>query len=153
MGKKKASRPEKIDLNLTSMLDVIFQLIVFFLLITNFTSMELPELEPPVPDESVAYEPDSARPRIVINVVADENIDSIPKFIQIGPTKKLPPGAHVDLTNLLKFEREQDPSVEIDLRADHRIEYQHVQKIMTAITQAEIARINLVALVETESVP
>ncbi|MBI1373971.1 MAG: hypothetical protein GC159_14710 [Phycisphaera sp.] len=149
MAKKKKVESGKVDLNLTSMMDVVFQLIVFFLLITNFQSMDLPELEPPTPDKSVAYTPEKARPRLIVNVVADENIETIPKYIQVG-SNKLPPGALVDLTTILKTQKGIDENTEIDLRADNKIEYQHVQKIMTAITQAEISRINLVALVDPD---
>jgi biopolymer transport protein ExbD len=50
----KLKKPEKseMDLNMTSMLDIVFQLIIFFILVTNFAAADLPPLEPPDPIES-----------------------------------------------------------------------------------------------------
>jgi hypothetical protein len=48
MARKMKERP-RMDLNLTSMMDVSFQLIIFFILITNFAAADLPELDPPDP--------------------------------------------------------------------------------------------------------
>ena len=42
---RQPNQPAKAQLNLTSMMDIVFLLILFFLLVTNFASAELPKLE------------------------------------------------------------------------------------------------------------
>ena len=72
MAKTRKRGPGKVDLNLTSMLDIVFQLIVFFLLVTNFASAELPKLKPPEIPDSQAIDVLN-RKKITVNVIPYRN--------------------------------------------------------------------------------
>jgi len=147
MAKRHVVEKQEVGLNLTSMMDIVFQLIIFFLLVTNFTSAELPELEPPTPDDSQAHEIEG-RDKMVVNIVPDAT-SGMAKHLQIG-SRKILPGAYNELTAAIEREKEKRPDLQIDLRADATINYEQVQPVMNAITAAGVARINLVAYLETD---
>jgi len=130
------------------MMDVVFQLIVFFLLVTNFTSADLPELEPPVPMGSVAYEIEN-RTKITVNIVPEDGDKSVVKEVTLGILSVFP-GAYAELTDKVKFEvekgKDEGKDIEVDLRVDRRIHYSFVQPVMNAITKAGVSRINLIAI-------
>jgi len=173
MKHKKPERRE-MDLNMTSMLDIVFQLIIFFILVTNFAAADLPPLEPPDPLESKAYKPED-KPRIV-NIVPVMVTQADPRtgapvevstgrashivaydknFVLPGYNPKLPAGSKTfpidELVNLLSNEREQrvesGQTMSVDLRVDKSLPYDQVAPIMRTITAAQITRVNLVALV------
>ena len=175
----KLKKPEKtdMDLNMTSMLDIVFQLIIFFILVTNFAAADLPPLEPPDPVHSKARKIEGAQPRIV-NLVPVTRKEPDPKsgkirdvstgrashvvafdmnFVVPGYTPKLPAGEKTyplqRLIDMLVAERERNDEAgigtEVDLRVDRSLPYDQVQPIMRAITAARITRVNLVALVST----
>ena len=152
MAKRNNSEQDKIDLNLTSMLDVVFQLIVFFLLVTNFTSAELPQLV--VANASEAVIDENREPYITVNIIPKTGADGRTadgsgqvKNVRVG-TKNIDRDSYGELTLLLKAEKEKNDGIHVDLRADATIHYENVQPIMDAITNAGIGRINLVATPE-----
>ena len=149
MAKRKKLEPQEVNLNLTSMLDVVFQLIVFFLLVTNFTSAELPKLE--VPEATSAIIDKNRDPYVTVNIIpqtsgskglADGSGQA--KNVRVG-TKDIGPGNYGELTLMLKEEKAKNDGIQVDLRADASIHYANVQPVMDAITQAGIGQINLVS--------
>ena len=148
---RKRIQPAKVQLNLTSMMDVVFLLIVFFLLVTNFTSAELPELEAPRPDSSKAHDQEKTD-RIVVNVIPDPDTPEYARSVRVG-TQDIGPDAYGQLTEMLKTEKEKNELVQVNLRADRHLRYDQVQTVMQAITQAGIVRVNLVADKERPTLP
>lgn len=136
------------ELNLTSMLDVIFQLIIFFLLVSNMSSAELPKLDPPAPMQSQAQD-SGERSRVIINLIPAQNKAGGIKSVRVGQEDILP-GNFGRLTQMLQAEQAENPEIQVDLRADLSVNYKEVQPVMTAITSAGISRINLVALTDTD---
>jgi len=136
------ARPRKIDLNLTSMLDIVFQLIVFFLLITNFAAAELPDLDPPEPDEFV-IEDDPQRMRLVVNVMPDLVGDRV-HIVRAGTRDFALPDAPA-LTAHLRERRAEHPYIDVDLRAHRDIHYVDMHPVMRAIAKAGIDSVNVVA--------
>ena len=148
---RKAKEPARVELNLTSMMDVVFQLIIFFLLVNNMSSAELPELEAPQPLGSKAYMlPD--RKSVTINVIPQQKGATTARSVRVG-LKDILPGNYTELTELLKTEKAENEFIEVDLRADKNIEYQYVQPVMNAITSAGIGKINLIAHTEDKTPP
>jgi len=141
MRTSKRKPPDKVELNLTSMMDVVFQLIVFFLLVTNFTSNELPELDPPEPDGFVAVDED--RQRIVISVLPDDSGTRM-RTIQAG-YKQYTPVELDRITAMLKQRKAEQAHTRVDLRADKAIHYRDISRVLGAITAAKIQHVNLVA--------
>ncbi len=147
MARKKRQKSEPLQLNLTSMMDIVFQLIIFFLLVTNFTTNELPELEVPKPDESVAYALDTQR--IVVNVMPSDDGEGTTAKELVVDAKIIPSGEEGILTEMLQKaidERGGEPDkLEVDLRAGSTLAYDQIAPVIGAINQARIARINMVA--------
>ncbi|MHB1156919.1 MAG: ExbD/TolR family protein [Phycisphaerales bacterium] len=142
--KKRDSGP--IELQLTSMMDVVFQLIIFFILVNNFVSQDLPDMEPPEPKHSRAVLLENASVRVV-NVLPDAAKPGFADYIQYASTKLTLQRSNV-LTEMLVDEKRKIPSLEVSLRVDKSVRFDQVQPVMQAITNAGIARINLVALIE-----
>lgn len=154
MASSKKPNKSKIELNVTSLLDVVFQLIIFFLLVTNFSSAELPELIVPEPVEPQSRELRDEK-RVVVNVIPDmENLSDAErkdrdivlsaKSVRVGNDDILP-HEYSRLTELLKAEKEKNPDIYINLRADARIRYQEVGPVIKAITMASVKRVNMIS--------
>jgi biopolymer transport protein ExbD len=133
------------ELNLTSMMDVVFQLIIFFILVTNFAAADLPDMEPPAPEHSKARMLENVITR-VINIVPDLTHQGFAKYILIAD-KEIPIVRHAEVTSLLIEEKQRVPALQVSLRVDRRVRFDQVEPVMRAITAAGIAKINLVALV------
>lgn len=155
MASSKKPNKSKIELNVTSLLDVVFQLIIFFLLVTNFSSAELPEMVVPQPVEPQSRELRDEK-RVVVNVIADmehlkskkerANPDLVlsAKAVRVGNDNILP-HEYNRLTELLEAEKEKNPDIYINLRADARIKYQEVGPVIKAITMAKVVRVNMIS--------
>ena len=126
MGVRKAVTRCKPELNITSMLDVVLNLIMFFILITNFSSANLPgEVRAPQPEDSVAKDnPDMSK--LLINVLplttgkADQDTRDATDSGEAGGI--IFGGKHYamsdlgTITELLKKEVSINPNIAISLR-------------------------------------
>ncbi len=70
----KAAPEAQVDLDLTPMIDCVFQLILFFMLVTDMSQKDLEELYLPKAAQALADEPDPAEIRPVVNITADGTI-------------------------------------------------------------------------------
>lgn len=126
-----ATRGE-VGFNMTPMIDVVFQLIIFFLLSSHLSQNEnnLP-LPLPKADSGRQDEGDQDRPRVTINVLLDGTM--------------LLAGTPVSLADLPA--RLQDrvkhfgPGMEVRIRADRSVPYRHVEPVMLACMQAGIREV------------
>ena len=143
MPKSKKHVESHLHLNLTAMLDVVFNLIFFFICITNFSSGELPPMEVPSPDHSKAVYIEE-RKKVILNIIPEEGGADQAKAVKVG-AELVHPGEEARITQLLRTEHDLNPKIEIDLRVDKRIQFRYVQPVMNAITRAGIEKINLVA--------
>jgi len=156
--KRGAKTPE---MNMTPLIDVTFQLILFFMVVSNIVSeqaveMLVPDLEDPKTRELGEVD------KVVVNIAPvappSQRRESplagsgLVAFVQVG-NKKFPPSDVDSITNALKAAVETGPKgddgkseLEVLLRADGVLYYEEVQPIMAAITSAGIGTINLVAL-------
>ena len=143
--------------NITPLIDVVFLLIIFFMLVTNILAKEavrlmVPELEDPRTQAMSDAE------RIVVSVAprdynpvdrtASEDpllFDGEPQWVQVG-LRRFQLGDIEGITAAVQQYRESNSEAEVLLRADGALYYDGVQPIMAAITGAGITRVNLVAL-------
>ncbi len=146
------------SLNITPLIDVVFLLIVFFMLVSKITSDEAVEMILPDIQDSAAIEM-SDENRIVINVVPfgyedrrlSDDIDNPLmhrgdlNFVQVGASKRFLPSQLADLTAELKDQRAKRPDAPVLLRADGALYYEAVTPVLNAITAAEIGDVKLVA--------
>jgi len=71
MGRKKDSEPEPLEINMTPMIDVVFLLIVFFMIVVDLTQqdlviLQLPKAEFAVPDKK------PEKNRLTVNITWDK---------------------------------------------------------------------------------
>lgn len=154
--KRGASTPE---MNMTPLIDVTFQLIIFFMLVNNIIAEEAVEMLVPElanPQTRELGEGD----RVTVNVaplsmdLADRrpaplNLPGEASFVQIGQVQY----ALEDLEGIrasLSEARARNAEVEIVLRADAALYYRSVAPVMEAISAAQISSVNLVALLPND---
>ncbi len=70
----KESPEAQADLDLTPMIDCVFQLILFFMLVTDMSQKDLEEIYLPKATQALADKPDPAEIRPVVNITADGTI-------------------------------------------------------------------------------
>ena len=141
-------RPVRTGANLTPMIDVTFLLVIFFILVSRITSVEQVPLELPDPTEPVS-QPPSESPRLVLNLVGDGRGEVGVVFDQ--NEYPLSPSGRAALVDAMTARLVTIPDLQVNLRADRRIPYRHVDAIMEEIAKAggragrpEGVRVNLV---------
>ncbi len=161
MKLSKTSAGESVEIDMTPMIDVVFQLIIFFILITDMTQSDLEELKLPVARNSVQDKPDPKVVRPVINILPDGKMIS-KRYTYYTPEED-------DLTPLERFLADQaalmpqklDPDLKVKLpdnplliRADKNTEFKYLQKIMEVCGKKgiQIWKLQLAAAEEPEKV-
>ncbi len=142
-----ARRHEKtsgtLSFNATPMVDVIFMLTIFFMLVTRFSSAEQIPMELPEPNDSRATVP-SFPERIVINCrlagVTDPPDGAV--LYSIGPNRPETLGAISDRLAAIKL---ASPNTKVIIRADRRLRYAEVRAVMRLIARHGIEMLNVVA--------
>lgn len=151
-----------VSFNLTPMIDVTFQLIIFFILASQMASQSLAQLELARPFESQATDLDkkATLPKVIVNVLAkdpDRQSDD-PWVAGQAECYKIDTGT-IDLDDIAKLTNElkirlKDSGVAksedfyVEIRADKRVDYSYVAPVMQAAAEAGIANVNLSALLE-----
>ena len=74
MNLNKHDAQTEMEMNMTPMIDVVFLLIIFFMIITDLTQQDLEELKLPIAVQSVPDEPDPLKIRPVVNVLSNGEI-------------------------------------------------------------------------------
>ncbi|MEM6392031.1 MAG: biopolymer transporter ExbD [Planctomycetota bacterium] len=145
------------SLNITPLIDVVFLLIVFFMLVSNITSDEaVPMVLPDLVDSVTSELGDD--PRVVVNIaplpatgrefgMKGDPLDHAGEadFVKVGSLKTFPMSQLDAMTAELARIRAERPDVPILLRADGALYYSSVTPVIDAITKAQIADIKLVA--------
>ncbi|MEM6458995.1 MAG: biopolymer transporter ExbD [Planctomycetota bacterium] len=145
------------SMNITPLIDVVFLLIIFFMLVNNLVSDEtvemiLPDITDPRTRELGEVD------RVVVNVAPEpftrEGRASFPlshrgeaAYVKVGTgtASRYEADDLEGITEALRREREASPEVEVLLRADGALYYDVVQPILGAVTAAGIGTVNLVA--------
>lgn len=150
-------------MNVTALIDVVFLLIVFFMLVNNIVSEENTPLVPPRLDDAktVALEDEN---RIIVNVVP-QPFDIARRRPGVDPLNHPGEAAHVrvginpkrydldaldEVTTLLANAHANNPELQVVLRADAAIYFEDIRKVMSAIHAAEIQRVSLTAFLNDD---
>lgn len=122
------------EMNMTPMIDVVFLLIIFFMIITDLSQQELEELELPLAIKAQEDKPDPNAQRPILNVLQDGSI------VVRRDTLFDPAEGNVDRSRVQvylqsmadRMERDEDnlPKDPILIRADEFTPFREVQKIM-----------------------
>ncbi len=132
---------EEAAINLTPMIDIVFLLIIFFMVGTQFTQRES-QFEIQLPSVAAAR-PLTALPDEIVVTVTHEG------GLQVdGQTCSL-----VELETRLRDAKENFADQAVVIRGDGRSVYQHVMDVMGVCHQAAITHINLPAQLKREEDP
>jgi len=123
-----------ITANLTSLIDVTFLLIVFFVLVSRIVEEESIELDLPRPVDAASARAGKEQ-QVVINVVP--GADGMARGYHMGGTD-YPPGdaGRAAITDRLASLYLANPALSINLRADRSTHYAHVQPVLDAVSGA-----------------
>jgi biopolymer transport protein ExbD len=127
----KTTQDDQIQLNLTPMIDVVFLLIIFFMVATKFTELER-NIELELPQVASAGEAATPKAPLAVTVFADGRIEL--------------DGQHVDRAGLvaqLAAARQSSPDVEVVLHGDASCPFQHVADTLAACHDAQVTQIGI----------
>jgi len=121
-------RSRSIEFNVTPLIDVVFLLIIFFLVSSHLARQET-QLELPLPVAASGHEPDeSPVPRVTINVLADGQL-------LLGSDRV----NSTDVGRRLQVEQQETAAeLEVRIRADRTTAYRHVAPLLLACAKAKI---------------
>jgi biopolymer transport protein ExbD len=136
--------------DLTPMIDMVFQLIIFFMVVSDFASIDHENVVPP--KAIMANDDDKPDPdrMIMVSVLPDGKIkimgkeydkDTLTKYVgveaQVAGTIPNPddPGKQVS-------------KLRVVIRADRNVDYEHVQKVFEACSKNGVFRTSISALKE-----
>ncbi len=147
-------------INLTGMIDVTFQLIIFFVLAGTFAAAERMDLTPPTL-EGTEHVADLKLPHAIVVQVAPYPPERIADAgalrgaaaaWRVGSTE-LAPGDTAGLLAALERARQtfeaaagEKAVLEVEVRADHAIRYAAVERVLACIEGAGFGRVHYVAM-------
>lgn len=140
MGRKKRDPQTDMEIDLTPMIDVVFQLIIFFMVITDLTQQDLEQLQLPVAVSAVPDKPDPKVVRPVLNILHtgamivkrepkyDPEKDDMSEIeAYLSDQANLMPKEH------LNVEAKTGPMIPANpllIRADRNTEFKYIQRVM-----------------------
>ena len=147
------------ELNMTPMVDIVFLLIIFFMIITDLSQQDLEELKLPMAEAAVEDKPDPNVVRPVINILptgrmvvkgdtifAPENqekndMKAVELYLFDQRTKMMrgERGKGWDYFDIENGEGPKLPDNPLLLRADQNTPFKHIQKVMELCGKSEIA--------------
>jgi len=130
MRLKKPERTGVVSINMTPMIDCVFNLLIFFVLTAQFVKLEIEDVVLPL-STTCEFKDYTQYKNIVINIVNPDN----PQIVVFGQ-----PRTPLELTEQLKQFRgdSSSESTNVILRADADIPYEDVARVMLATGAAEI---------------
>ncbi len=118
-------------LNLTPLIDVVFLLIVFFLVATSFERIQR-ELEVNLPRSEAAEKVSRDIQPIAVTVSADGTITMGRKAVSLE-----------DLPDLIRNAREESPQTQVFIRGDARAYHENIVAVLGACQEAGVSNISL----------
>ena len=127
----KTQQDEQPTLNLTPMIDVVFLLIIFFMVATSFADMER-DIELELPEVAAASALTSAPKQRVVEVKADGTTLLDGEAVSLD-----------ELTRLLTSARKDYPELSVVIRGDATCAFQHVAAGLAACQEARISDLGI----------
>jgi biopolymer transport protein ExbD len=142
---------------MTPLIDCAFQLIIFFVLVSQFASKSLAHLQLHRPEVSQAIPAEQIETpnRVIVNVISsagddggeNSTLSAMASHYEIDGNR-IEVGNFTGLLEFLKKRRLQSSSADfsVEIRADSRVNYSDVAPIMQAGARAGIVNMNVTAL-------
>ena len=133
LSSRKTSRRRMIALDMTPMIDVVFQLIIFFLVASSLSQQEsMIPLKLPVAVSGQRDTPDEL-PSATINVLPDRRVTLAGKPIAIEALQD----------RLAELRRASGADVRIRIRLDRELPYEALEPALVACAKAEIWNVQI----------
>lgn len=120
--------------NLTPMIDVVFTLLVFFMLATKFAERER-ELDVDLPAASAAQDPTRVPQELVINVARDGRVSIDGRAFE-----------REALPQFLEDTAQRTPGIPVTLRGDRRGAYDEIVHVLNECMRAGLSDLSLSTL-------
>ncbi len=147
-GRSHRPRAGVLSFNATPLVDVVFLLTIFFMLITRFSSAEHVRMQLPQPTDSRA-KVTKIPERIIINCRLAPPADPQGRNViySVGPNA---PVSLDSLSNRLAALKREQPKLSAVIRADRRLHYADVRAVMQIIADQGIEMLNVAAHVSED---
>ena len=140
-------------MNMTPMIDIVFQILIFFMVVTEFANQTLEEVKLP---EAPNAEEMLRTPRLVINIRMDKNIaddaeigsqaEVLINRKKYSIARKAPSGMKSLKSFLTAYVEALDGGEpEVQVRADARVHFSHVQRVIYIVSRCQIAKVSFAA--------
>jgi len=116
---------DDVEMDMAPMIDLVFLLLIFFMVASVATEMEKVEVE--IPQSSHATVPDDIKGRMMLSVDANNQVYASTQPVTMET-----------LRPLIDAELAINPDLRILIRADHRVEYKTCKEIMLACGEAGV---------------
>jgi biopolymer transport protein ExbD len=142
-----------VSFNMVPMVDVVFLLILFFILTGEIASRSLARVNLPKPLQSQALPVEAVQvKRIIVNVLAATEVpagSTVAMDYQIDGVSYRP-GDVAALSQAIKSRRNAAGGAEfyVEIRADRNVRYGDVEPILRAAADAKVRKVNIAAYVE-----
>jgi biopolymer transport protein ExbD len=136
-------RAGDIRINMAPMIDVVFQLIIFFTLVSTFASAENIRMELPAPERSQAQ-----NLKVVDRVLINCQVEGLERggeagvLYSVGPN---PPEPLEVIAARVQAAHAANPKLKVIIRADKRLRYEQVRAVMEVVAAQQIEDLSLVA--------
>jgi len=137
-------RHSDVRFNMAPMIDVVFLLIIFFMLVSTFASAENIRMDLPNPEHSLA-EKAKITDRVVINCIPASMSDKgevLASACSVGPN---PPEPLDRIALRIASAKSANPQLKVIIRADKRLRYEQVREVMRMVAEQRIEDLKLVA--------
>lgn len=134
-----------LGINMTPMIDVVFQLIIFFLVASHLARQET-QVAVDLPTAASGHQEDEQPElrRVVVNVLPGIGTDG---RVQVGGRLL----THTELDAMIQYEsRSGDRGLEVRIRSDRRMPYRAVEPILLSCARAGVWNVTF-AVVESAS--
>ncbi len=122
---------EELVLNLTPMIDVIFLLLIFFMVATTFQDPER-EMDVDLPEATSGSPLTEQQDDLIINILRDGSIVLFEK-----------PTTREELVRILHQRAQQDPETPVTIRGDRLVKHEAVVAVMDACGMAGLRQLSL----------
>lgn len=131
---------QPLGINMTPMIDVVFLLIIFFLVSSHLAKQET-QVDLDLPAAKSGTDLDEAqRPRVTVNVLPDGTL-------LLSGTRVSPP----ELESRLGYERQRaGDDLEVRVRGDRSVAYRFIEPVLLASTRAGIWNVSIAVVREED---
>lgn len=122
------------EINMAPMIDMVFLLLIFFMVASHMSKMDRTPVELPVADESKV--PENARGRRLITIRSQDRTGEKVEIIM-----NLKPVQVDEIAPYVRKLLSEDPKAEVYLRADRYARHKHVKEVMAACAEGGVVNV------------